>query len=370
MKPIASGIVWASAATRAVGVSAVATSALVACGARSGLDSSGSGTPCLADTQRDSNNCGRCGHNCCGGDCVGGACQPVTIASGESYPGPILTAGANVYWGESGADAGRVFVCAKIGCGSGPAIFAGDQHYPDAFASDGENLYWTNRNGTTDRGEVVQRALDGKSAPVLLASHQHGPRDIAVDARFVYWVDDDEGTVSRCAIGGCGEVPTILASGLTQPRGIAVDATSVYYGAFNEVTGCALEGCATKRLVLTTTKVYSPWGMVVDAANAYWIDYTNGTVAACTKRGCADGPTIVYSTHDYVHPRGLAADATTLYWANAYSTTVMACAKSGCGGSPVVLARGQGSPLKIAVDDACVYWTNSESGEVMKVAKP
>jgi hypothetical protein len=37
------------------------------------------------------------------------------------------------------------------------------------------------------------------------------------------------GTVSKCAVAGCGGVPTVLAQAQEQPLGIAVDNVAVYW---------------------------------------------------------------------------------------------------------------------------------------------
>jgi hypothetical protein len=61
------------------------------------------------------------------------------------------------------------------------------------------------------------------------------PAQVVVDATNVYWTSYGDGTVSRCAIGGCGLAPTRLASGQDGAFALALDSTRVYWG--NQIGG-------------------------------------------------------------------------------------------------------------------------------------
>ncbi len=74
----------------------------------------------------------------------------------------------------------------------------------------------------------------------MLAASQSNPFFIATDGINVYWTNvgngpptANDGTVMKCAVGGCGGAPTTIASAQSGPSGIAVDGTSVYWADYS-----------------------------------------------------------------------------------------------------------------------------------------
>lgn len=65
--------------------------------------------------------------------------------------------------------------------------------------------------------------------PILLADARNGALGFAVDDHDVYWTEIYGGTISRCAIGGCGNRPTLLFGQLASPVAIGLDAGYVYW---------------------------------------------------------------------------------------------------------------------------------------------
>jgi hypothetical protein len=150
-----------------------------------------------------------------------GTDTPVTLASGQGYPGMIAVDGTYVYW--TTQSDGTVMKVRADGTDGAPTTLASVQSNPWGIAVDATNVYWTNEGN----GEVWQLALDGLSPAIRLASGQNSPQEMAVDGTNVYWTNWYGQTVMAVAIGG--GIPLTLASGQPNANCIAVDATSVYW---------------------------------------------------------------------------------------------------------------------------------------------
>jgi len=156
--------------------------------------------------------------------CTGAA---ATFAVSQGEPMGIAHDDTHVYWID---ETGELFGCPLGGCGdAGPsALNSPSAWVSEALAVDDTNIYWTNGNNS-GLGSVEQCAKnDCLATTTILASGRSGPAGIAVDATDVYWVE--EGTVYRCAIGGCGDSPTTVAA--TSGQAIALDATHIYVAQF------------------------------------------------------------------------------------------------------------------------------------------
>lgn len=257
---------------------------------------------------------------------------------------------------------------------------ASAQNNPRAIAVDATTVYWVNM-GSVDssgrpsgNGSVMKCAIDGcGDKPIVLASNQLNPIAIAVDATSVYWVNrgtqntqggyNGDGSVMKCAIGGCGGMPTVLAAGQYGSNTLAVDATAVYWtneGDGTPSTGtlvkCAVGGCGGTPTILAT-KQLNPLAVATDGMNVFWSTQVDQSVVTCPVDGCVGAPTVLASNQ--VNPTSLAVDATSVYWTNTISAqSVMKCAKAGCGDSPTRLTQQTTSPSNIVVNGPNVYWTS------------
>jgi hypothetical protein len=374
-------------------LSAVLVVLPLACGARSPLDLSASGAsgfdasspppieagPCLADTESDPLNCGRCGHSCQGGLCAAGVCQPVTIAISQEEPIGIAVNDAGLFWATWGGDTILQLPLPLSGSAPyAPNAIASAQKYPTGIAIGGSIVCWTNENSA---GSVVD-IVPGAAAPLTLASSLPDPFGIATDGATIYWSNlgypTNGGSVVEVPVGG-GNVTT-LASGLDNPRGVAIDATSVYWAeagadASGDANGAmrSVPRSGGPPATLASNQL-SPVAVAVDATRAYWANAGSGA-------GSSDGailavplgggtPTTLAAGQ--ASPAALAVDSSGVYWstlgASGNGNGAILVAPLG-GGSPRVLALAQAGPRAIAVDATAVYWTNFNGGDVMKVAK-
>jgi hypothetical protein len=245
---------------------------------------------------------------------------------------------------------------------------------------------------------------------------------LAVDATDVYWVDDSpdnswDGSLMKCAVGGCGQAPTVVVAGNVAGGGVTVDATRLYWTSWGpspqensgSVWTCPVGGCAPTQIASAAswTAVYavnattllgafvgptvpdgalwtcspgactpaplaSPAGIAaMDTTNAY---FTFGSsVLRCPLAGCNNTPTTLVSELD-PPPNAVATDGVSVYFTTAsmqVSGAVLKCAVGGCDGKPTTIASLPcGSiPGGLAVDATHVYWTDGVAGMVLEAPK-
>jgi hypothetical protein len=291
-------------------------------------------------------NCGSCGNTCATGQfCVGGSC---VCSAGEALCNgactvidfDVMNCGACGHVCPGGASAS----CTEGHClltlvSSGNWVAGG-------IAVDGVNVYWT----TQGQGTVMKCAVGGcNNNPTTIASGQADPTGIAVDATSVYWTNAVGGTVMKCPISGCNGNPQVLVSGLSgAPWAIAVDATSVYWANQYDSTiqKCPLGGGTP--VVLAGSALNE---IAVDGSAVYWA--TSTAVMACANGCSGNNPTALATGQS--SPTGIATDGTSVYWAT--GDFIRKCASAGCGNNPTTLATLQSAADAVAVDATSVYWT-------------
>ncbi len=223
------------------------------------------------------------------------ACGGTTTRGGGTGDAPFHGTGGS---GGSVAGAGTT----GIGAGGGSVATAG---------TTGSSVASASSTGSGGVGGSVASASStgsgggcGEGGLTVLAAGLPVPSAIAVDGTDVYWVngatgnpsggDLANGSVMKCAVGGCNGQPTTLATGQPAPDPIALDGTYVYwgnlgidgYGTDGSLMRCSKTGCGQ-----APTQLFSgagPSGLAVTGGSAYWLTTGNGTgtVFGCTLPGC------------------------------------------------------------------------------------
>src|SRR5579884_3819642 len=327
------------------------------------------------DVHTDAKNCGTCGHDCQGGACSGGMCQPVVL--GEDPGGVNLVVYGKYLYLTGNAD-GNVYGCPTDGCPNGPFVVASAQpNYLAGLVANSAGVYWTTADvsGGIVTGCAVGNCTDIK-APLAAYGPGQEPYVLASDSTALYWTVMDStggsgGSVSKCALSGCGRTPDILAAG-GSPGFIAEQSGFLYWlvrttsdagESTTELVKCSSDGCGGSPTLLVSA-VSAKWDRIaIDAANVYWLDMANGGILRCGVGGSAT-PTRLASSQN---PTWVAVDDTSVYWTDA--SGVVRCTKPSCT-DVTVLASGH-APGPVAVDTASIYWFGADTSgsKIMKLAK-
>ena len=342
--------------------------ALVACGARTPLDS-----PPLTVTSNDE-------------PCVNDAgASLVTLASNLDAPSAIALAGDGVYWltGNNTSHDGTLQRCGRCGCRDAPATLATGLDWndtPDAYpmpalATDGANVYFDG----ADR--VYACALSGCAGePAIVASKQSVGGIAAADG-LVYWTNFDviPSTIASAPPSGAQPPATLLSlDGGYLFEDVRVHDGTMFFVSFEGVMTCPTSGCADATLFAKGSPATG--GLALDDVNVYWANRyaasTGGaaTVESCPLAGCQGAPTVIATGLADDHFRAIATDGVNVYWTDFAEGTISKCPVTGCAGAPTLLASGQLGPEQIAVDETSVYWTTAgtpnfdhRDGTVMKL---
>jgi hypothetical protein len=153
------------------------------------------------------------------------------VAASQPNATSVVLNGGSLFWA---TESGIVRRCTPSGtlCGTITTL-----HSTAAFilglAVDANSVYFAD---LASSGTVYSAAKSDGSGIVQLAASQPYPLRLALDGTYVYWVNrgaslgaSSDGSVMRCAVGGCGGNPTTIASAQFDPHGIAVDSVAIYW---------------------------------------------------------------------------------------------------------------------------------------------
>jgi hypothetical protein len=284
--------------------------------------------------------------------------QVVTLATGVSIDQLALDAN-NVYFTDPGA--GAVLSVPKAGGGS--TTIATGQSLPEPIAADATGVYWLDAG--RDLATVMRDSWAGLQT---LAVRQNFASGLAIDGSFVYWAS--EHCIVREPIGG-GTATCVVEGGGgaddTNPGTLLVDAANAYWvnGAGSAVLYGPLSG--GRATEIASGQAYTT-GLAIDASNVYWTTSgpggTAGTVMKKPIQSLASpgvAPTQLLSLSG-AGPSSLATDGAHLYFTT-YQGSVMRLTFAT--GEWVTLTTASGAS-SVVVDATSVYFTTGTA--VMKVS--
>lgn len=270
----------------------------------------------------------------------------------------------------------------------GPLEVSRGEAFPTGIAGNATHLFWANDQD----GTIVRCPILGCGAErTVMASGQAKPTGVAVDATTVYWVAESAGgfVVRRCPLAGCGgSQPTDVLMDAGKAWGIAVGAGALYLATGTRLLRCSIDGCAraTPTVLVSGDRIT---GIAVSATHFYFLRMPRAAdsrfpgLYRCPVAGC--GPREVDEDQVYsgiVGGISLSADATNVYWteypeywpqvqiANALPR-IARCPLAGCAPyAPGTVAFGEIAPWGIAVIGDYFYWTDMRKGRVTRVSKP
>lgn len=163
------------------------------------------------------------------------------------------------------------------------------------------------------------------------------------------------------ALSGCNSQP--LSGG--RPPGGADAGLDGATGACRRPI-CPDGGCQP---VVLATDLQTPYGLVIDAANAYWIDGPSASADAgagsAIMKVSLDGGVPVVLASALNNPEALAFDATNVYWTEGGTLRIMGVPKAG--GAAFQLAAASTWPYGIGIDDKNIYWTEPYTQNIQAV---
>jgi hypothetical protein len=272
---------------------------------------------------RDSDNCGVCGHSCGGGDCNQGSCQPVNIRTAENGPLGIFVDGG-------GRTAGFV--------------------------------YWVNQK----RPALRRANKDGKFDISLNdeTDFLQKPFDIGVEGPFLYW--SDQHVVHQKPLAGGSATAPPISTGGGDAGFIAVDGSRVYVSAVQR------QGMPSGVIQDQTNNLHSGAflvdGLAVSGTVLFWIE-TVGDMQEIDS-GIPNGePLAAMFQTATTKASGLAVDGDAFYWVED-GRRVRRAGRHGGSTATLFEASQPFGAGDIAVDDAFIYWTEPATGLVRRLAKP
>jgi hypothetical protein len=347
---------------------------------------------CVADTQTDPKNCGRCGHSCLGGTCTAGTCQAFEVASVTDAPLSFVAVSDQYVFMSTHVtlttQAGGLW---RVPKGGGPAELYSPIRYSDALVIVGDTLYFVvddNPNdGTPDQtGGLYSCPVVGAApcAPKLIAPSTSSHSIVADNGKVFY---SDDGAGKGLMVYAPPAAPVVFRDGFGFSSSIFVDGQKSFYVAtfFSPLPTRAkvfeILPDAGVNEVYAYDNEHAAAGRIIGDPNAliftaYDYQVTNGGAVRRIPRTGGAPCNIGGSTNR--RPYGVYADANRVYWTNLgdgadepYTNgSVASCEQTGCCTTPTVMWTGNGQPEGITGDADALYFVTNTKGSLWKVAKP
>jgi hypothetical protein len=280
------------------------------------------------DTSNDSANCGACGSSCNGAECNHGACLYVVA---PDRPAAIMLDQTHVYWlgAAFGGASSHLSRVAKDGtgmqvlstdvCVTGGAVacLSGDSAIT-GLAVDDTSVYWTSTKG------IARANTDGTSPQLLLPTW--GAVTIRVDTQYLFL---NGLQLFAGGSNGLGRASKVDGSGLvTVPEELAAldeDTSDIYYAPLatgptipaNTFIISRIGKDGSNQQDLTTVSsggtIFGFGAIAVEpdpGQYVFWVSVYAGGVYRCNK----DGTGLIVIAPNEVSPFGIVTDGTNVYW--------------------------------------------------------
>jgi hypothetical protein len=252
---------------------------------------------------------------------------------------------------------------------------------PQSLALDPNNVYWTNAGAIADGGgagegagsvELVARSATSGTVGSPVVGNLTGPLIIASADGWLVWSAEgtaaDMGTVSVKSTSA-GKI-TMAGTDLTAPWGVAVDAKNAYWvSGESGGVGTVVQSAPLTTGIATVLGIapggYTPGGLAVNATDLFfaaWIGGGGGAIFTVPTTGGT--PQTVWTTQTG-HPQDVAVDSTNLYWVDEGAGALYATPLAG--GNVTTLASGFTDAFHLAVDGTNVYVADEGAGTILEI---
>lgn len=338
---------------------------------------------CDADTDADSENCGRCDHSCQGTSCRDGKCEIVSLASTVTNPTAIAVTNGDVYWVESGNPPldggvflGEVWHLPSDG-GAPAAIYKDSFGAVDSVAALSGTAFWVTEVSSTD---TSVRSMQG---PYCTMAGVRPRANLAVAPHVVYGDKsggasvaclDDGGTIPMAFVARNDHVGAIATSG--NAAAVSVEHPFVGTGAFFDVCPDGISNLSTcVELSSFGGGQRAPELAALSPSNAFWAYALQSSVFRHARAAGASDEE--YKLGDKAI--ALAADDQGIFvvtsdGTNLTGVTSFSCNASSCENGSSLVAD---AVTAVAIDDKFVYLAIARpltdggfSGQIEKTARP